>query len=601
MNFELAIWRDGLHQQFSCPGPVVQIGEISEAGCVSWQFPNTKSPSDNQTCGERGQAAAQRPAIRLTCDSTGKTARIEHTLPSLHLVWTENTLERGAAATVALPALMRAGDALLELRLGGDLAGRGRKLQTISASGNQTRQSAPLVPPQLLGQAPAAETLASWFEALSRLQRTDALSQEFLECAAAAVCDPGGLNAGFILLRNDGELSIAASHFCDPQLGITFCRDLVQRAIESGQTLFHDASQTSKAIPQLEAVVAAPIFGADQDVVGVVYGRRSLHGSNQRCSVRALEALWVQLVADAVGAAMQRAEAESRAMRTRVLFEQAFSSELVTELLRDPELLAGQQREITLLFCDIHESTRISEQLGAPKTYQLLSEVLEFFTKRVMDHGGVIIDYYGDGLAAMWNAPHDQNDHALRACHAAVAMAAEINQLNERWYHLLKERLRIGVGIHTGVAHVGNAGTSRRLKYGPRGRMVTVASRLENATREVGVPILISANTDAHLHGQAVTRRICRAKLTGIREPVDLIELYGLDPSVATDSLSARLATYANALACLEAGDFERGEELFTLCETQYGDAPSRLLREHARRVVNLEILERKIIDLSGV
>ena len=101
---------------------------------------------------------------------------------------------------------------------------------------------------------------------------------------------------------------------------------------------------------------------------------------------------------------------------------------------------------------------RISEQLGTQFTYQMLSEVLEYFTTRVIDNGGVIIDYYCDGLAAMWNAPQNQPDHALRACHSAIAMVSEINQLNQRWRERLHRPLRIGVGIHTDSALVGNAG-----------------------------------------------------------------------------------------------------------------------------------------------
>lgn len=525
MHYELAVWRDDLHQQFYCDGPIMRVADLAA--------PTIEHPNHLTRSSVRATASVATPIdlknwMRIVCVDGGHAVEIENRLCRLVKIGSGLTIAENTAAKVALPALFRAHKTLIEIRSGFQLREDDPRLKSIVQSGSPG--SATLVPPQLLGQSPSADTLASWFEALSQLQRSSGESQGFFQQAASAVCDPGGLDLGMIVMRRGGELRIEASRVCHPALGITYCHDLVQNALAAGRTLYCDALQDSLQdcggeLPN--PIVAAPILAAAGDLVGVVYGARTLRGKNQRFRIRPLEALWVQLVADAVGAALQRAEAEARATRTRVLFEQAFSPEMVDELLRDPQALEGQEREVTVLFCDIRNSTSISGQLGAQLTYRLMGDVLEYFTTRVMETGGVIIDYYGDGLAAMWNAPRLQDDHAQRGCRAALAMQNQLDQLNSMWSSRLNQPLRIGVGVHSDIAQVGNAGTTRRLKYGPRGQMVHLASRLERATRDFRVPILISAATNALVTCNLSTRHIGEAELPGIRKPVELIELCG--------------------------------------------------------------------------
>ena len=98
-----------------------------------------------------------------------------------------------------------------------------------------------------------------------------------------------------------------------------------------------------------------------------------------------------------------------------------------------------------------------------------MGDVMNALTAAVMDLDGVVIDYYGDGLAAMWNAPVDQPEHPEWACRAALRMIDSLPAVQTKWAHLLVDELRLGIGVHTGLAQVGNAGSSRRTKYGPRG------------------------------------------------------------------------------------------------------------------------------------
>ena len=277
----------------------------------------------------------------------------------------------------------------------------------------------------------------------------------------------------------------------------------------------------------LECVVASPIFGPQDSVEGVVYGSRDLRRSPSGSGITALEAQVVQLLAGAVSAGWARLEQEAEAARLRVQFEQFFSPRLAAELERNPRLLDATEREITVLFSDVRGFSSVSERLGARQTYEMIADLLDGLTKQVLAHGGVIGDYYGDGLEAMWNAPTDQPGHALQACRAALAMQAEMPGLNDTWRREVGEPLRVGIGLHSGRALVGNAGSRRRLKYGPRGHVVNLASRVEGATKKLGVSVLVTEAVAAQVRQAAdlVLRRLGRARMAGVDEPVDLHEL----------------------------------------------------------------------------
>src|SRR5262249_52486127 len=160
------------------------------------------------------------------------------------------------------------------------------------------------------------------------------------------------------------------------------------------------------------------------------------------------------------------------AARARVQFEQFFSPELARALERDSGILAANDRELTLLFADLRGFSKISERIGASETYLLLADILDRLTNQIMDHRGVVIDYYGDGLAAMWNAPTEVPQHADLAVQAAAAMIGELPTINSHWKERLGGEIRLGMGLNTGRAQVGNSGSQRRLKYGPRGHTV---------------------------------------------------------------------------------------------------------------------------------
>src|SRR5205807_2230673 len=103
--------------------------------------------------------------------------------------------------------------------------------------------------------------------------------------------------------------------------------------------------------------------------------------------------------------------------------------------------------------------SRISERVGPAQTVAWIRDVMGALSDCVHAQGGVLVDYIGDELMAMWGAPEREPDHARLAVEAALAMLAGLPRLNERWQSVLGEPVAIGVGVNTGVAHVGNTGS----------------------------------------------------------------------------------------------------------------------------------------------
>ena len=412
-----------------------------------------------------------------------------------------------------------------------------------------------------LGVAPSSSTLHQWFESLGRLQRSIAGTNEFFAEAARAVLDPGGLDAGMILVYDQSEWSIAGSQFTSRESEFWFRRSILDELLQTKRTIFHDASRMGAAdlVDGQSMIVASPIFNEEHIITGAVYGLRLHHAKNQRRGIRPLEAQFVQLVADSVTAGLIRLRREAEIARTQVMFEQVFAPKVALELQRNPQILDGHEREVTMLFCDLRGFSRIAEQLGSKATYELLGDVMEFLTAQVIQHDGVIIDYFGDGMSAFWNAPIDQPNHPLLACRAAWDMLSGFPQLCDDWRPLVGHAMQIGIGIHTGVAQVGNAGSTRRLKYGPRGNAVNIASRLENATKRFGVPLLISQATANAVRDHFFTRRVCQTQLPGIEVSINIYEIF---PASIDDARQEALRTYERSLAAFEKGQLERAGEL---------------------------------------
>jgi adenylate cyclase len=180
---------------------------------------------------------------------------------------------------------------------------------------------------------------------------------------------------------------------------------------------------------------------------------------------------------------------------------------------------------VTLLFVDIRRFSRHCELLGPLRTDEWIGEVMDSLCEAVLAHQGVLVDFRGDELVAMWGAPKHQPDHPRLACRSAIAMLEQIAGLNQRWEKVLGEPLEVGIGVNSGPARVGNTGSKRKFKYGPHGTTVNLASRVQGATKYLKVRILVTGATQKALDDSFNTRCLGRVRVVNIAEPVELHEL----------------------------------------------------------------------------
>jgi len=529
-----------------------------------------RAPGSDEACIIVNDAHVSRRQMRIECLPNG-SVRVDN-LGKEMILWGVAPFPRGESRSLALPVSLRVGHTEIELTSTSS-ASLGTIEAPLSMVQHESRSSL-----AALGESPSPQELARWFETLIAVQAAAASSTAFHEQTAHAVVDLVGLDRGVVLRRVGDGWDVLASHAREGMNAKDFSRTVLNEVLARRRTFFESPRglDVAQSLASLECVVASPVLGPDGEVHGAVYGSRDLVRDPARVGISELEAQVVQMLAGAVSAGLARLDQEAEAARLRVQLEAFCSSAVAAELERNPRLLDATEREVSVLFADMRGFSTLSERLAARHVYEIVADVLDRLTECVLDAGGVVVDYYGDGLEAMWNAPLDQADHVERACRAALAMQGELPRLDERWGSRVGVPLRIGIGLNCGRALVGNAGSARRLKYGPRGKVVNLASRIEGATKALGARILASSAIAARAGGVGL-RRMGAARLAGIEE---IVELFALD---APGSTALSDAVHAEALAQYEAGNFDEAARLAARA-VDLGCPALALIGEAARR-----------------
>ncbi len=210
-----------------------------------------------------------------------------------------------------------------------------------------------------------------------------------------------------------------------------------------------------------------------------------------------------------------------------LLFTQYVSKEVLNEVLHNyKEYLkssAGQKVELTVLFSDIRGFTTISETTPPEKIVEMLNIHFSVMADIILKHNGTIDKYIGDAIMAFWGAPVKTADHAEKAVLAAMEMLEGLKEVNKT----LKERgfeheVKIGIGINTGVATIGNIGSEQKKNYTVVGDTVNLSSRLESITKEYKTPLLLSEYTYAKIKDKIKCRLIGNVRVKGREQPVDI-------------------------------------------------------------------------------
>ena len=174
-------------------------------------------------------------------------------------------------------------------------------------------------------------------------------------------------------------------------------------------------------------------------------------------------------------------------------FEHYLDPRQVKQLQKNPDLLklGGEKRTCTFLFTDVRGFTNLSEKLEPEEVTEIMNKVLTVQVTCIQAHGGMVDKFIGDACMAIFNAPLDLDEHEKRAVACARDMRTAIRMLQKE----LPEPIAIGIGVNTGEAIIGNMGSNTRFDYSAIGDAVNTAARLESATKEAGVDLLIGEST----------------------------------------------------------------------------------------------------------
>jgi adenylate cyclase len=270
------------------------------------------------------------------------------------------------------------------------------------------------------------------------------------------------------------------------------------------------------------------------------------------------------------------------AEKAKLNLSRYFSPNLVKQLLESPDSLTldGERRELTFVFTDLADFTPLVEALAPSVIVPLLNEYLDEMTKIVFRWGGTVDKVVGDAVHAIFGAPLEQADHADKA----VACAMEMDQFAEKFRaEKNAQNIPLGltrIGVHTGLAMVGNFGGDQFFDYTAHGDAINTAARLECANKYLGTRICVSEHAVGQIPG-FTGRPIGTVLLPGKTEQLKLFE-----PLSAEAMQSAAIRAYEEAFAKLEAGD-SSAKQAFAAVVGEYGDDP--LATYHLQRILSGE------------
>ena len=263
------------------------------------------------------------------------------------------------------------------------------------------------------------ESVIRWLQSTMEVLQSAADDSDFFQKAAQSVVELVSLDSGRVVVR--GKLADWKTVAIFPPSGETRNRDdpasrlVLKLATLHKRTFWYDPlhhvasfelSRTAdggSSLAGVDSIVAAPILDREGTVIAVLYGERRLNSmvaTGKRISN--LDAMLIDLLASGVAAGLARIEQERAALSFQTQLEQFFTPSLARQLSSRPELLNGQDLEISTLFCDIRGFSRISRNHGPTFTLEWTHDVLSTLSDCVLEHEGVLVDYIGDELMAMW-------------------------------------------------------------------------------------------------------------------------------------------------------------------------------------------------------
>jgi adenylate cyclase len=244
-------------------------------------------------------------------------------------------------------------------------------------------------------------------------------------------------------------------------------------------------------------------------------------------------------------------------------FSQKISKNVMNKLLVDHgnnDILTGTKREVTMFFSDIRGFTNISKSIKNPKNIlKFLNAYMESMSQIIIDHNGTIDKFIGDSIMACWNAPVDVENHADMAVCAALTQLDKLKEINKT----NNIEIKIGIGINTGNAIVGDIGSKNRSDYTVIGDSINLGSKIESLCKFYGSTLNISNFTKAKLTKKYSYRFIDLVTVEGKSETVEIWQVHQLGE--ATGELQKELSLYHTAIIKYRRKEFKQALKILKI------------------------------------
>lgn len=269
----------------------------------------------------------------------------------------------------------------------------------------------------------------------------------------------------------------------------------------------------------------------------------------------------------------------ARAESMRRQIRQAFRMYVAPDVMRDLEKnpgnlkLGGETRDISVMFADIRQFTKISEGLAPEQLIHLMNEFLTVMTDIVLQERGTVDKYIGDAMMNFWNAPRDVPEHHACACRAALRMQQALEPLNKALAEEAGARnrpavtLKTGIGIAAGPCAVGNMGSRQRFAYSALGDPVNLAARLEGLTKFYGVGVIVSHAVREQVSAFAALE-LDLIRVVGKSRAVRIYALLGDAGYAGHGDFGKWAIEHGAMIERYRACDFDKAQELIKLCKT---------------------------------
>ncbi|OSQ47028.1 guanylate cyclase [Marivita geojedonensis] len=257
--------------------------------------------------------------------------------------------------------------------------------------------------------------------------------------------------------------------------------------------------------------------------------------------------------------------------REKRIIRRSFAQYVAPEVLHKIEAsggsveLGGENREVTVLFCDIRNFTPLSETMSPPELVNVLNALFSHLGDEILAEKGTIDKFIGDSIMAFWNAPLPLDNHERHAAMAALKMRQALSAFNKDPIMESRAPISLAIGCATGPACVGNIGSRQRFNYTAIGDTVNISARIEASCRALAYDIVISEEMAKAANGQLATLEAGDIALKGKSSRLTLHALVGGDEVAASEAFVTLLKAHSDLMSCIRKGQTDM-DQLFVHC-----------------------------------